>query len=155
MAFKMPDKNKEAKKDIAAHTTLDMNKEAKQDVTEGSMGMSQMDVNFVQKDKRADFRLLDWPASSSPSFAGMTADGSLQLTSLISKGDPSQKAPPHMEVDTAVPSSASSKGGASKGSLSNLFRQDHWRGLRRKKIRPDAPRLEPHRESPVPQSSDS
>ena len=114
-----------------------------------------MDVNFAQEDRRADFRLLDWPASPSPSFAGVTADGSLQLTSLISKGDPYQKAPPHMEVDTTEPSSASSRSGASKGSLSSRFRQYRWRDLRRKEIRPDAPRLESHRESPVPQSPDS
>ena len=96
-----------------------------------------------------------YDASSSPSFAGATADGSSHVTALFSKGGPLQKATSRMEVDTTVPSSASSRGGALKGSFSDVFRPDHWRGLRRKKPRPDAPRLEAHRESSVHQSSDS
>ena len=102
IAFPMPGKNKKVRKAILAHATLDTNKEVQQIANEGSTCMHQMNVNVVQKCKRADIRLLDRPASPSPSFTGVPADGSLQLASLISKGDPTQKAPRFLEMDTAV-----------------------------------------------------
>ena len=125
-----------------AHTTQDKNAEARKDVHVGSTGMSQKDVNVAQKDKRADLLALDRPASPSPNFAGVTADGSLHSTSPIPQGSRPQRAPSLMDVDTAVPPSTSTRGGASKGSFVNAFRADHWRGLRH------------HRESPAPQSYD-
>ena len=67
-------------------------------------------------------------------------EGSLQLTSLIPEGDPSRKAL-YEKLHAAVPSSAASRGGISKSP--NLSRQDHSRGLRHKKPRLEAPRLDP------------
>ena len=52
IAIPTPSSNKEAQKDTLPLTTSDTNKEPKQDVTEGSTGLSQMDANFVQKEKR-------------------------------------------------------------------------------------------------------
>ena len=119
----------------------------------GSKGLYQKDANLDQKGKRADFRFLGWGASPSPSFSGLPVEGSLQLTSLIPRGDSYREVAPYEELDTAVPSSSSPRAGASTGS--NRFRQDHWRGLRRKKLRPEAPRLEAHQESAAPESSAS
>ena len=113
--------------DKALRTTNTDTKVAK-NLAHASMGTRQEGSRPAPEIKRRDLRFADCPDSPSPDLSGLLADGFLQLTSPNSKGDPSQKAPHHMEVDTAVPSGASSRGGASKGSLSNLFRQDHWRG---------------------------
>ena len=67
--------------------------------------------------------------------------------------EPRNKATSCDERDTAAPSGAASRGGAS--SSSNLFLQDHWRGFRRKKQRPPGPFWGPHPESPAPESSAS
>ena len=75
---------------------------------------------------------------------------SLKLTSLIPKGESSRKVP-YGESDAAAPSGASSRGGTS--SYSNLSRQEHWRGLRRKKTRPEAPHLDAPQESATQESS--
>ena len=124
IAFPTPGNNKEVRKAIIYRTTLDTTKEAQQTLTKGSKGLSQMDVNCDPKNKRADFRLLGWPASPSPSFSGLPAEGALQLTSVISKGDPHQKVPPREEMGTTVPTSSSPRGGASKGSFVKAFRAD-------------------------------
>ena len=52
---------------------------------------------------------------------------------------------PYEESDAAAPSSASPRGGTS--SYSNLSRQEHWRGLRRKKTYLENPRLDAPQES--------
>ena len=57
------------------------------------------------------------------------------------------------ERDAAAPLGASSRGGVSFSS--NLFRRDHWRVLRRKKLRPPRPVLGPRPESPAPEPSAS
>ena len=153
ISFPMPGNNKEVPKAIIDRTTLGANTGAQQTSNKGSKGMSRKDANWDQRGKRADFRLFGWKAPPSPSFSGLPAEGSLQFTSLISKGDPYPKAPPYDGLESAVPSSSSSRGGASKSS--NLCRQGHLRGLRRKKPRPGDPRLEAHQEFPVSASSAS
>ena len=138
-------------KAIIDRTTLGANTGAQQTSNKRPKGMDQNDVNSDQKGKRADLRLLGWKASPSPSFSGLLAEGSLQLSSPISKGDPTL--PAYEELDSALPSGSSPRGGASKGSSPS--RQDHWRGLSSKKPRPDASRLEAREESPAPASSAS
>ena len=153
IASPMPDNNKEAQKAITDRTTLDTNKVAQQTSPKGSKGVHQQDGNCDQKGRRADFRRFDWTTSPSRSPLVPPAEGSMPWSSIISKGDPYQKVPPYKGMDTAVPSSSSPRGGTSKGS--NLFRQERWRGLRRKEPRPDAPRLGAHQEPPAPESSAS
>ena len=103
--------------------------------------------------KRADSRLLSEPVPTLLVATGPPVPSSLNLSSLVNKFDPYHKAPSSRDCETAAPPGSSSQGGTSVSSY--LFRQDHWRGLRRKRPNQVAPILEPRRESPAPESSAS
>ena len=147
-----PDKNKEAPKAIQDRPTPDVRPGVQQTLTKGMKGTHAKDVYMAKKGTGTDSRLLEGRASPFPGSSVPYVGDFLKLTSLIPKGESSQKTP-YEELDAAAPSSASSRGGAS--SYSNLFRREHWRGLRHKKTRPEAPRLDAPQESATQESSAS
>ena len=152
IAFPTPGNNKEALKAIRDRTAQDADPAAQQKLKKGMKCPNPKDAYVGKQGKCAEFRVLGGKTSPPQNPSGTPVEVSLQLTSLIPKGDSIPEAP-YEELDTAAPSSASSRSGAS--SYSNLSRQEHWRGLRHKRTRPEVPRLDAPQESAAQESSAS
>ena len=138
---------------IAANTRKDKNADARKDKIAGATELPP----DVKRGKNADTSALTCnqggPAPSHLGVAGLTADGSLRLDSLLPRGGVPQKTPSTKGMGAAFPPGTFSWGGSSNGRLVNAFRGDHWRGLRRARPRQEASVVDPNRESPAAPSS--